>query len=205
MSSFKDDVRDAFRICVEQGKRIDQLVAEKEALKKRLRYHECGCGPDCDACTNWDICSLPIRKSARGGMVDVDKVHLAAAVDDSHEEMGGEARQVRRAAVGCARIVWTVLPLMRVVSRECGYALAVHGSMIRDVDVVAIPWTEEACSAEALVKRLWELLGEGGFGPFDQAAIPSEPKPHGRAAYTLLTFSGGFIDLSVMPRTEKKI
>lgn len=33
------------------------------------------------------------------------------------------------------------------VARELGYALAVHGSLARDLDIIACPWTETATSA----------------------------------------------------------
>jgi len=35
-----------------------------------------------------------------------------------------------------------------VSPRDCGYAIAPHGSLARDLDVIAVPWTEDAVSAE---------------------------------------------------------
>lgn len=40
-------------------------------------------------------------------------------------------------------------PSLVVDARELGYALALHGSMARDLDLVAIPWTDDAASARA--------------------------------------------------------
>ena len=42
------------------------------------------------------------------------------------------------------------------IAWENGYSLAVHGSMERDFDVVAIPWTEAAISAEDLITNFHE-------------------------------------------------
>jgi len=40
------------------------------------------------------------------------------------------------------------------VARDHGYALAMHGSLLADFDLVAVPWTWEAVSGEALIKAL---------------------------------------------------
>lgn len=97
-------------------------------------------------------------------------------------------------------------------ARECGYALALHGSMVTDLDVVAIPWTEEAVSAREIADALAQELG------WIPESVVDEPvkKPHGRVAYSLWMGydtqrdPGGadpkrtalFLDLSIMPRTS---
>ena len=85
---------------------------------------------------------------------------------------------------------------LKETCKEHGYALTCHGSMKRDLDLVAIPWTKEASDEETLIKALiknHELL----IGASDQ-----KDKPHGRAAYVFVFFGderNGYIDLSVMP------
>ncbi len=95
----------------------------------------------------------------------------------------------------------TILPL-RDVARCLGYALAVHGSLKRDIDLVAIPWTDGAADAEALADALLaeteRIIGfavYGNDGPFPR------PKPHGRRCWTI-HFNGTYIDLSVMPKVS---
>jgi hypothetical protein len=39
-------------------------------------------------------------------------------------------------------------------AREHGYALAIHGTVTSDLDLVAIPWTEEAAPAEVVKDAL---------------------------------------------------
>ena len=92
-----------------------------------------------------------------------------------------------------------VVPKLIPVAKRLGYAIALHGSFQRDLDVVAIPWTEEAVSAEELAEALrvevhgWLVHGK------DQAPVK---KPHGRLAWSIHTEEGvGYIDLSVMPIT----
>lgn len=93
-----------------------------------------------------------------------------------------------------------VVPKLVPVAKRLGYAIALHGSFLRDLDVVAVPWTDEAVSAEELAEALrvevhgWLLQGK--------KPIP-EVKPHGRLAWSIHTDEGvGYIDLSVMPRRK---
>jgi hypothetical protein len=95
----------------------------------------------------------------------------------------------------------TITPL-RERARELGYALTVHGSIKRDIDLVAIPWIDEAAPpqelADALREKTEEIIGfaiYGHDGPFPRL------KPHGRMCWTI-HFNGTYIDLSVIPRLQ---
>lgn len=74
-----------------------------------------------------------------------------------------------------------------------GYTLAVHGSLHRDLDLIAVAWTDEAVSPQELVEMLCKWEGLIQPGEFEQ-------KPHGRVSVTLLK-DGWFkpIDLSIIP------
>lgn len=89
----------------------------------------------------------------------------------------------------------TLYPALRDAARACGYALAVHGSLARDFDLIAVPWTDDAADVETLVTALCEA-GELFIRPTERG----EPKAHGRLAYTLLPGGVMWVDLSVMPR-----
>jgi hypothetical protein len=101
-----------------------------------------------------------------------------------------------------AMVYTAVVPALREVARQHGYALAVHGSMATDLDLLACPWIDEAAPAEALIEGLREAVGgyirpawEGDHNPTD--------KPHGRRAWSIYTDPEGFgpyLDVSVMPR-----
>ena len=87
--------------------------------------------------------------------------------------------------------------LLKETARDLGYALTVHGSVCRDLDVVAVPWTEDAASFNELTNRLQTETGA--------ALSQVTEKPHGRQA-VLLVLPGGngsVIDLSVMPLTPE--
>ena len=89
-----------------------------------------------------------------------------------------------------------VLPHLVAAARECGYALALHGSMATDLDLIAVPWIEQPKPAEELVEALKTVVG-GYF-------LESDPNPrkklHGRLCWSIYFPHGGcYIDLSIMP------
>jgi hypothetical protein len=86
-------------------------------------------------------------------------------------------------------------------ARSHGYALAIHGTMNMDFDLVAIPWTNEASNPYVLIQSLAELVNILD-GNIDHGLYKEEPeiKPHGRLAWLLLLGSGAALDISVMPR-----
>lgn len=96
------------------------------------------------------------------------------------------------------------LPRVIAAAREKGYALAVHGTLTRDYDFIAVPWIEDACPAEQLIEAIRAACG--GFIINDPAAQvhdytrrSPEPKPHGRIGCAIHLGRGPYIDLSVMP------
>ena len=94
---------------------------------------------------------------------------------------------------------------VRVRARELGWMVAAHGSLERDLDLIAVPWLDEAVPEPELVSAVVETISS----QFGQAYAPYKPgfKPHGRRAYTIhghfgvVTPQGRYpwIDLSVMP------
>lgn len=98
-----------------------------------------------------------------------------------------------------------ILPRLRTVAREHGYALGLHGSMRRDLDLIAAPWTDDAKSAKELVDAL--AVSCGGFvvgadlgGKW--TAERGTAQPHGRESWNICFGGNPFLDVSVMPRME---
>lgn len=101
-----------------------------------------------------------------------------------------------------AALLESLLPPMRMAARGAGYALTVHGTLARDIDLVAVPWTEGASSPDHLLEQLKGVVA-GVTGRALTQAGDWTKKPHGRLAKTII--HGGYdgeIDLSVMPRVE---
>lgn len=97
-------------------------------------------------------------------------------------------------------------PHLCQVARERGYALAVHGTVARDFDLVAIPWTDAAVPAEELMEAI-AAAARCRMGSVDGDGKPlrvPEPKPHGRLAWAMPLWAGAYIDLSVLPRLPKE-
>lgn len=85
------------------------------------------------------------------------------------------------------------LVLIWRLAREVGYAVGVHGSLKRDFDLIAAPWTDQAVSTTDFVAHMVKGLSASIVGV-------NTAKPHGRTAVTL-QLDGWFkpIDLSILP------
>ncbi|MFM0503947.1 hypothetical protein [Paraburkholderia caffeinilytica] len=87
---------------------------------------------------------------------------------------------------------------IRELAKEIGYAIGVHRSLERDLDLIAAPWSEEALKLNYL-----EVMSHIADG-LGAKLVEVEAKPLGRRACTI-QMDGWYkpIDLSVMPmKTE---
>lgn len=103
------------------------------------------------------------------------------------------------------------LPVIREAARGAGYAIGVHGSLERDLDIIAAPWTDEPAEPKTLVVSIVEALRKhvGDDGVYWKAEEHWTARPHGRVSLTIVfqcrhlveTPNGAFpfIDLSIMP------
>lgn len=99
-----------------------------------------------------------------------------------------------------------LLPALRRTAQGLGYAIGLHGSMARDVDLIAAPWTEEACSAEDLIAALLETtLATLDCGYMDEGARKPAPRPHGRVGFVIHIGWKGYLDIAVMPRSSDPV
>lgn len=84
-------------------------------------------------------------------------------------------------------------PQIAELTRSHGYALAAHGSMGRDFDLVCIPWIEQPSEPQAVVDAITSKFAIRQIGE-------PEFKLHSRLVYTVsLSFGECFLDLSFMP------
>ena len=98
----------------------------------------------------------------------------------------------------------SVLPAIREAAHEHGYAIGLHGSMRRDLDLIAVPWVAIHSTREELAKA----VHRAACG-MTQESYQWEKKPCGRMATSMPIcwpewpghrgiLSLGCIDLSVM-------
>ncbi|SAJ95501.1 hypothetical protein UA18_02426 [Burkholderia multivorans] len=92
-----------------------------------------------------------------------------------------------------APVYCSLYPEFAEIARKYGYALAIHGSLARDMDLVAIPWTESAGNPQAVVDTIvseFSITQANGW----------TTREHGRLVTTLvIAFGDCFVDLSFMP------
>lgn len=80
-----------------------------------------------------------------------------------------------KASIACHA---AILPALVQVGIDCGYAVAAHGSLRRDLDIIAVPWVKWAVP----VKELADLLAKVCNGK-----IVNEPFKHchGRLSFQI--------------------
>lgn len=81
-----------------------------------------------------------------------------------------------------------VVTEIRRIAKTVGWAVGEHGTKVRDLDLIAVPWDGHACSREALIGEILKVTH----------ALLTEvnPKPHGRIGYILHGYGPKMIDLS---------
>jgi predicted transcriptional regulator len=114
-------------------------------------------------------------------------------VEKAHQPAGDDAAVVQR---------------IRDVAKEHGWAIGVHGSLRRDIDLIGAPWTADATDPDVLVGAIMRTIGYDGRGH-----KLGKPRPGGRRSILLMhpdaTWKEGddkkgwwtpkCIDLSLMP------
>lgn len=85
-------------------------------------------------------------------------------------------------------------PEFAEIARKHGYAMAIHGSLAKDLDIICIPWVDSPSEPQAVVDEI--------TGSFDVREIGApETRHHGRLIYTVSVGHGHCaLDLSFMPR-----
>ena len=86
-----------------------------------------------------------------------------------------------------------VIGLVRFVACRHGYAIGVHGSLDRDVDLIAAPWIEHTSTPDELAKAIADALGS--------SVMKRRERWHGRIGYVVVLRSASrpnYVDLSVL-------
>jgi len=91
-------------------------------------------------------------------------------------------------------------PILTDIARKYGYALAIHGSVQSDMDLIAVPWMINARPLEELIKAISDYASQTMALMFKDPIILHGPeqKPYGRIAYTIQVGNSAVIDLSIL-------
>ena len=84
----------------------------------------------------------------------------------------------------------------RQAALDCGWALALHGSLANDMDIMAMPWVEDAKPIDEMIKALEGCLTIPE-GRHCKTKV-SNDKPHNRVVYTISIFADFYIDLCII-------
>lgn len=80
-----------------------------------------------------------------------------------------------------------------------GWALGLHGSLANDMDIMAMPWTDDAKPIEEMIDGLCELFTQSDEMKQFYKERGYGDKPHGRKVYTLSIWADFYLDISVIP------
>jgi hypothetical protein len=100
---------------------------------------------------------------------------------------------------------------LKVIALKYGYNLVLHGSMNRDLDLIAIPWQEKLGDTDEMVNDFATILGGDVMEMTD---AQKNCFPHGRISYIININRGGdwnnhedaqyYLDISVTPAGTTK-
>lgn len=91
---------------------------------------------------------------------------------------------------------------LKQAAKKCGWALGLHGSLANDMDIMAMPWTEDAKPVEEVMKALSSCFEENPFK--DMHTIPYCKKPNGRVVYTMPIWGDFYLDINIIQKAGKK-
>jgi hypothetical protein len=105
------------------------------------------------------------------------------------------------------RFYVSLLPAIRQIARRSGYAIGIHGSLSRDLDLIAVPWTRKHVKPATLVKRISALSAYPAAMRFHYEAIAkvATRKPCGRLAFAIYFGPNVYADLSVFDAPQGKV
>jgi hypothetical protein len=96
-------------------------------------------------------------------------------------------------AASFAPLYCALYPELCEYFRAHGYALAIHGSLSRDFDLIAVPWVENPTEPAAVIESISKQFALEPIGTLTD-------KLHGRQVCTMrISYGQCFLDLSFMP------
>jgi hypothetical protein len=85
---------------------------------------------------------------------------------------------------------------LRNAALDCGWALGLHGSLSSDMDIMAMPWIEDAKPVEVMIQALSDCFTENPWK--DYHIKPNYGKPNNRVVYTMSIWGDWYLDINVI-------
>lgn len=87
----------------------------------------------------------------------------------------------------------------RQAALDKGWALALHGSLANDMDIMAMPWTEEACAPLDMIEAIKDC-----FDKPDKIILHVPTKmPNNRLVFTLSIWADFYLDINIIQSNTK--
>lgn len=103
---------------------------------------------------------------------------------------------------GKAAFYASLWPDLREAALNCGWALGLHGSLSNDMDIMAMPWTEEAVSPLNLIIKLCECFTDADL--LKDGIKRTTNKPNNRIVYTISIWGEFYLDINVIELSKEK-
>lgn len=85
---------------------------------------------------------------------------------------------------------------IRKCAMDSGWAVALHGSLSSDMDIMAMPWAKEAIKFEELVNKISRLFDENSLS--ENYTIKYDEKSHNRIVATIPIWADFYLDISTI-------
>lgn len=82
----------------------------------------------------------------------------------------------------------------RQAAMDKGWALALHGSLASDMDIMAMAWVEDACSPLDMIEAIKDCFNK----PEEITLHRPTEMPNNRIVYTLSIFADFYLDINVI-------
>ena len=89
---------------------------------------------------------------------------------------------------------------IRECAMDCGWAVALHGSLRSDMDIMAMPWTEDAIKFTDMIDKIVELFDGNNLSK--NFLITYAEKPHKRIVATIPIWADFYLDISAINEEE---
>lgn len=83
---------------------------------------------------------------------------------------------------------------LRQAAMDKGWALGLHGSLASDMDIMAMPWIENASSDLEMIEALKNCFTDSK----DIIVSICDNKPNNRRVYTLSIFADFYLDINII-------
>lgn len=85
---------------------------------------------------------------------------------------------------------------IRQCAMDCGWAVSLHGSLASDMDIMAMPWVDNATTFKEMIDRVSKLFKDNDMS--SQYVITYNEKPHNRVVATIPIWTDFYLDISTI-------